>query len=496
MTPDYQKALAQLETEDFVAALESLDRVLSESPFAEAYFQRGRVRAKLQDFSGAIADYSEAIRLQPTAQAYLNRGVLHLTRGMVQAAIDDAQQAMQIDRQLALAPRLLGKAYTQLGNWSQAIVAYKQAAQCYLEQQDKENARYCIAQIESLQPLVKEINQAQLLPSNPPLAPAAAQDFLQQVNAKLDRGNASAALFDLNWLLNLEPDHLEALCLLAKVQAKLGNGQAAIDSIARAVAADPQNREVQFQRGMVRLLLGDAQGAIDDFTRLLSEDGSNVQLFTYRGQGYAQLGEFESAFKDYSNAIGISSENAALYFARAEAQNAMGDRDGAIGDYQQAAALWLNQNSWDGHQKAIKQADLLRGTTSKTASNVIRVPIKYRIGETPVIEATFNNQYTFDMALDAQSGRTIISPKMAYILRIQPSGRGGGRLADGQYIEFETGWVQSVAVRCASGAATPAAIVHNLEVIIASQDVDGLLGQDFLSKFHVRILNDEVEFHS
>jgi hypothetical protein len=49
------------------------------------------------------------------------------------------------------------------------------------------------------------------------------------------------------------------------------------------------------------------------------------------------------------------------------------------------------------------------------------------------------------------------------------------------------GWVRSLSIQ--------SAVVHNLKVLIATYDMPGLLGQDFLDRYQIRILTDEVELH-
>ncbi|MEG4585621.1 hypothetical protein QUA54_10455 [Microcoleus sp. MOSTC5] len=53
---------------------------------------------------------------------------------------------------------------------------------------------------------------------------------------------------------------------------------------------------------------------------------------------------------------------------------------------------------------------------------------------------------------------------------------------------FDLGWVQSLAVQTA--------IVRNIQIGIGDRANEGLLGQDFLAHFDVRILENEVEFRN
>lgn len=477
---------------DLLAALDALDQTLSQKPDADAFYQRGRIHAKLNRIADAIADYSKSIRFRPTGAAFLQRAMLYLAEGNPGQAIADAQRALQLEKSAA-AFQLLGKAYAQQAKFTDAIAAYKQAAQSYLDRRDKENTRLCFDQIQALQALEAEKRSSLIALPTPrqfTFEPVSTPDFLQKVRSKIEQGNYPEAQFDLTWLLNLEPNQTEALCLLSQVYAKRGNPTAAIATITQAQTLDPQSVEIKVQRAIVRSLIGDAAGAIADFTTLIREDLGNAELYLQRAQAHGRAGDWDNAFKDYSNAIGISPQNPAAYFARAAVQQEMGELEGSLADYQQAASIWFDRGDGAMHQKAIAQANSLLDTKkAKEAAEaaIIRVPIKYRIAGIPVIEAVFNGQYTFDVVLDTGAGRSLISPKMAQVLNIQPTGRAWGRVADGRAIEFDAGWVRSIEVG--------RAIVQNLEVMIAPLEVEALLGQDFLSGYHVRLLPNEVEFY-
>ncbi len=316
--------------------------------------------------------------------------------------------------------------------------------------------------------------------------------FFEEARAKVDRGKYSEALLDLDLVLQMSPDRAEALCQRAKAHAKLGNAQSAVEDIARACAMEPENREFRLARGIVRLSVGDAAGAIADFTHLMQFESDRTHLFLQRAHGYRLLGDLDKAFKDYSNAITLTDRDAEAFASRALVQEALGDLEAAMADFQQAAALWLNQGNWEAHQQAIAQAKSIKpqAEAKKAAeASIIRVPIKYRLRGVPVVEVIFNNDYPliFDMLLDTGASMTLITQRMADALRIVPSGSCQGGVADGSFAIFNLGWVKSVAVQTA--------VVYNIQVAIAPRSNEGLLGQDFLAHYNVRILENEVEFH-
>jgi predicted aspartyl protease len=125
--------------------------------------------------------------------------------------------------------------------------------------------------------------------------------------------------------------------------------------------------------------------------------------------------------------------------------------------------------------------------TTPPESGVFRVPIKRRVGRTPVIDVTFNGGQTFEMILDTGASGTLITLPMASALKLKATGTMQAQIADGSLVQFMTGQVKTVAVA--------GAVVNNIEVAIAPRAGIGLLGHDFFDNYDVKILEKVVEFH-
>ena len=126
--------------------------------------------------------------------------------------------------------------------------------------------------------------------------------------------------------------------------------------------------------------------------------------------------------------------------------------------------------------------------TPKSDHKVFRIPIKRRLGRTPVIDVTFNQNNTFEMVVDTGANGTLITSKMANTLQLQATGIIHAQIADGTQVQFSTAKVNSVA---AGGV-----VANNLEVAIAPKAGVGLLGHDFFGNYDIKIREKDVEFHS
>ncbi|WP_089093850.1 retropepsin-like aspartic protease family protein [Nodularia sp. NIES-3585] len=124
----------------------------------------------------------------------------------------------------------------------------------------------------------------------------------------------------------------------------------------------------------------------------------------------------------------------------------------------------------------------------KNNNKIFRVPIKRRLGRTPVIDVTFNHNNTFEMIVDTGAHGTLITSKMANTLQLQATGIMQAQVADGTQVLFPTGKVNSVA---AGGV-----VANNLEVAIAPKAGVGLLGHDFFGNYDIKIREKDVEFYS
>ncbi|MBF2066761.1 MAG: retroviral-like aspartic protease family protein [Calothrix sp. C42_A2020_038] len=118
---------------------------------------------------------------------------------------------------------------------------------------------------------------------------------------------------------------------------------------------------------------------------------------------------------------------------------------------------------------------------------VITVPIKRRIGGTPVIEVKFNSNQFFEMIVDTGASGTVITPKMAEALSVIPVGKAKANTASSKAVTFPIGYVNSMEVGEVK--------VSQIPVAIAGEELEtGLLGHDFFGNYDITIKRDIVEF--
>ncbi|MEO1589795.1 MAG: retroviral-like aspartic protease family protein, partial [Cyanobacteria bacterium J06632_22] len=310
-----------------------------------------------------------------------------------------------------------------------------------------------------------------------------------QAETQVQQGQYRAALETLNWLLQLAPNHAQALSQRAVVHVHCQAPQLAAKDMAQALALAPNDLTMRLQRGEMRQLMGDCAGAIADCTAVIQQQPNKPQAYLLRAQAHAQLGQAEAAFKDVSNALALAPDNVAAYQLRGQVCATAADLEDALANYRKAASLALEQGNWLTHQTLQRQLqalnERLQAQKAETA-RTIRIPIKHLSGGTPVVVVTLNG-LPFDMVLDTGAGITQVTLQMSQLLNITALRSGYFRMADGRTVQQSMGRVQSAKLGQAQ--------VNNLEVSISPTASEGLLGQNFLWRYDVKILRTEIELY-
>ncbi|MDJ0662646.1 MAG: tetratricopeptide repeat protein [Crocosphaera sp.] len=307
----YQQALQDIKLGYHEAAIAKLDPLLHADPSQpKLWYAKALALLSLQRFGDAITTVQLSIRLNPTwPPGY----------------------------------QLLGNACSQLGDKKEAIAAYKQAAHCYLDQGNKQQAQTCLEKLKALGP--------QFIPNNEQLLQESSQ-LLDKIALKQEQGSHEDALQDLNWLLHLDPHNVNALANRGLLQAKAQNYRAALADISLAIQLCPDDLNLQLQRGKIRLFLKDAQGAIADFSALLTTDwGDHAEIYCLRSQGYQQLNDLDTAFEDIANALYLDPHNQECYRVRGDIYRGMEEWEEALSNYRRSLSLCLEQGNWVSHQQ-------------------------------------------------------------------------------------------------------------------------------------------------
>lgn len=142
----------------------------------------------------------------------------------------------------------------------------------------------------------------------------------------------------------------------------------------------------------------------------------------------------------------------------------------------------------DGHFRSLpNESSVLRSSgmpesASKTPANrAIAIPVRVR-GSKVIVTVTFNNSVAANLLLDTGASRTMISTRIARDLRLHSTGSGGG-YGIGGYVTVSTARMESVKMGEVEMRDLPV-MIHDFS---PDPSYEGLLGFDFLSRFHMSL---------
>jgi tetratricopeptide (TPR) repeat protein len=221
----WQQGIEHAKQGNYGVAIQIFTKLININPrLAKVYYRRGLAYYDSGDLNNAISDYNGSLTINSQQiEVYFARALALLNLGNIQGSIIDLQAIFTLNPNYAPAYQLQANIFIRSGQFDRAIENLKQAGKIYLDDQDKENCRRCIAKIRDL--------QEQKITTQGGLTNSA---FLEQIRAKIQKGELSAAFSDCNWLLQLDPHDPQAYYYRGKIDLQLGNYQAAKNDLRQA----------------------------------------------------------------------------------------------------------------------------------------------------------------------------------------------------------------------------------------------------------------------
>jgi tetratricopeptide (TPR) repeat protein len=364
MTQDYyQQGLAKAKAQDFRGAIEDFDMAAIATPaWGEVYYRRGLAHFDLGDTLSAVADYTKALTYDAQHKdCYYARALARLTLKNFPGALTDIDSAIAFGRDFPLGYQLKGMVCRKLTKYTDAIAAYKIAANLYLAQHDLDRSRQCLEIAQSMQPKPIDPPPPPSLPSAPPVANL--EQFYTQVLERGERGDLPGAISDADWAVRTNPDDVRSYCCRGVLYLKQGDLSAALADLNHAIALDPQSPIAYRSRGKLRIQMGDRTGALLDFDRALTFDPQDLFCYLARGNVRFELNNFTEAIADYGRAIAIDPRDPAAYVQRAQIYIKLEEFHLASEDYQAAANIYLENHNLTKYQETL--ASLNRVQTAR-----------------------------------------------------------------------------------------------------------------------------------
>jgi tetratricopeptide (TPR) repeat protein len=139
------------------------------------------------------------------------------------------------------------------------------------------------------------------------------------------------AIADALEALEIDPENVEALNVMANAHRMLGEWDKAVEEATRAIDLKRGNLTALLVRAGTFLSMGQGEKAIEDANRMLRSDSENIEALQIRTNAYMLVENYRQAIKDADKILEKESWN--------EAHLLMGEREKALDDATQAVQL-------------------------------------------------------------------------------------------------------------------------------------------------------------
>jgi predicted O-linked N-acetylglucosamine transferase (SPINDLY family) len=151
-----------------------------------------------------------------------------------------------------------------------------------------------------------------------------------------ERGQLAEAKVVCDDILIRQPDHWEALILLAELEAKLQNLERAGQLYARLIELRPDFAPAYYKRGNLLRSRGQLEAALANYDQAVSLDPKHANAFCNRGVVLGLLSRREQALASYDRAIELNPADALALYNRGDALRELKRFDDALASYDRA----------------------------------------------------------------------------------------------------------------------------------------------------------------
>jgi tetratricopeptide (TPR) repeat protein len=206
--------------------------------------------------------------------------VNEFTTKLAPMEIKEYTKAIEANPRDAKAYLLRGQAYSEKGQYDQAIADFTRAL---------------------------EIN------------PRDTEAYLNRGHAYIDKKQYDRAISDYGKILEIKPRDADAYVNRGTAYARKGQPDQAIADYTRALEIDPKNATAYYNLGVTHMKNRQLDQAIVNFNKALEIKPMDMDSLVKRGHSYRQKGQFDLAIADYTKALANAPGGVEAYVGRAKA---------------------------------------------------------------------------------------------------------------------------------------------------------------------------------
>jgi tetratricopeptide (TPR) repeat protein len=304
---------------------------------ASIYSDRGVAKWRMKLTKEAIDDFNKSIQLSPeNATVYNNRGNALMDLGHPDEAVKDFDRAIALSPNYGAARNNRGNAHAALGQYEPAFQDYRKAVELMPQSAVPFNGRgKAHEELKRYHAAVRDLTRAITL--NPKYAAA----YHNRADAYLAIGMYKEAADDATQAIDLQPpDTPDPDLLLLRARAYSGDKKfnPAVDDLNKVIELMPDRVDAYVERGMVFTQVRRFDDAIGDLTRAIEIDPKNVKAYAMRAQARLQAEANDDALSDINQALEIANNDPLALRIRGSVYEALTRTDEAIADYRNALA--------------------------------------------------------------------------------------------------------------------------------------------------------------
>ena len=163
--------------------------------------------------------------------------------------------------------------------------------------------------------------------------------LLQQGLTFHQQGNLTEAQVIYEQILNIQPDHFDALQLLGVLSAQIKKYSKAVEFLSKALKINPKHAKVCNNYGIALKELKRFDEAIASYDQAIAINPDYIDALSNRGNALQELDRYDEALASYDQAIAIKSDYAEAHFNRGNALQELDRYDEALASYDQAIAI-------------------------------------------------------------------------------------------------------------------------------------------------------------
>ena len=294
--------------DDFAKANNNADAIIQytraielDPDYEKAYIQRAGAYSRDGEHMNAAEDYDRTLvfELKDEELFYLSGNEWHLY-GDNPIALERLSSAIQLKSNFLEAYRVRWAVNMALLRYEEALVDAKRC----LKLKEDEKSYYDLAQVYEKLEMYNEAGEAyrQSLRENNRIVAthfSYAQLMFQEENYEI-------AGVELAEVLQLDPQHLEAILLQSLVLSAKGDFLKASETLSMASVKYSDEPLIYIYRGDINSKMNQPAYAIIDFSKAIELDPENAEIYYRRGGAYETIRDYESALEDYEKLLAMS----------------------------------------------------------------------------------------------------------------------------------------------------------------------------------------------